>query len=121
MSFCVLPLRLKAALFAVLAVVAAGCVAEHDNPTTGTVSAADASVDPRPGVASYRCDDARTITVDNRVSDVMLTDADGDSVTLPAAPPAQRTRYGGNGYALVLEGADALLMKGNSTPLSCRR
>ena len=54
-------------------------------------------------------------------SSVQVTDPEGDSVILPAAPASQQTRYGMTGYALVLEGNDALYMKGGKEPVNCKR
>jgi hypothetical protein len=51
---------------------------------------------------------------------------EGDSagptpVELAASPPGQQSRYGVNGYALVLEDREALWMKAGKTPLTCVR
>jgi hypothetical protein len=75
----------------------------------------------QPRQATYRCDGNATLTVENMRSSVLLVDPQGDSVTLPASPASQQTRYGQPGYALVLEGRDALYMKGGKPPLTCRR
>ena len=40
-------------------------------------------------------------------------------IDLPAAPATQRTRYGEQPYALVLEGREALFMKSGDVPLTC--
>lgn len=115
---------------------AAGCVAEGDaGPTaalapasTGDISAgADqspvsmAGIDVQPRQATYRCDGGQTLTVENRRSSVVLVDPQGETVTLPASPAAQQTRYGQTGYALVLEGRDALYMAGGKPPVNCTR
>ena len=80
-----------------------------------------AAIDVQPRRATYRCDGNLTLTVENMRSSVLLVDPQGESVTLPASPAAQRTRYGQTGYALVLEGRDALYMKGGKPPLNCSR
>jgi len=103
------------------------CVEQGDaGATSGTlaanpVSLVSAPAEVQPRQATYRCDDGGVLTVENLKSSVTLTDAQGDIVTLPAAPAAQQSRYGQEGYALVLEGRDALYMKGGKEPLNCRR
>lgn len=118
-----------------------GCVGESDstpsaslaplatNTAGGTAPAVDANQpvpasvlsESQPRQATYRCDGNATLTVENMRSSVLLVDPQGDSVTLPASPASQQTRYGQPGYALVLEGRDALYMKGGKQPLTCRR
>lgn len=96
----------------------AACVGEGDAGSThATASAAEPSG--RPGITNYRCEDG-SITVENRASEVVLTDTTGEVVTLPAAPAEQRSRYGLPGYALVLEGNNALFVKGGK-PMDCTR
>jgi len=119
----------------------AGCVAESDAGPTAALTAAvpappslsgtttsepaptmaTSAIDVQPRVATYRCDGDKTLRVENLRSSVVLTDPQGDSVTLPASPASQQTRYGQTGYALVLEGNDALYMKGGKPPINCRR
>ncbi|MDQ6434042.1 hypothetical protein RB623_08280 [Mesorhizobium sp. LHD-90] len=93
----------------------AACVGEGDAASTH----AAAHLENRPGLATFRCEDG-SITVDNRSSEVVLTDMSGETVTLPAAPAEQRSRYGLPGYALVLEGNNALYVKGGK-PMDCSR
>lgn len=116
---------------------AAGCVAEGDAGPTAALSSVSAggvpqiadqpapvsmaAIDVQPRQATYRCDGNQTLTVENLRSSVVLVDPQGESVTLPASPAAQQTRYGQTGYALVLEGKDALYMKGGKPPVNCRR
>jgi hypothetical protein len=50
----------------------------------------------------------------------ILNGADGP-LELPASPPEQQSRYGGQSYALVLEGSEALFMKGGAAPVTCTR
>ena len=76
---------------------------------------------PQPRLATYRCDDNTSLMVENTVTAVKVTSADGETLDLPAAPPGQISRYGQTIYALVLEGEEALYMKGNKQPLSCKR
>lgn len=90
------------------------------NPAT-SVSLVSAPAEVQPRQATYRCGDGGVLTVENARSSVTLTDPQGEVVTLPAAPASQQSRYGQSGYALVLEGRDALYMKGGKEPLNCRR
>lgn len=97
-----------------------GCTADKDHSATGTVATSETS-DVQPRMATYLCEDQTMLTVENRRSEVTLTDQSGDAVVLPASPAEQRSRYGGEGNALVLDGSDALWMRGNHEPLPCRR
>jgi membrane-bound inhibitor of C-type lysozyme len=108
----------------------AGCVAEGDGHVTGALASAagtasetagEGPADIQPRQASYHCDDDGVLVVQNMRSSVTLIDPDGDTVTLPAAPASQQSRYGQAGYALVLEGSEALYMKGGKEPMTCRR
>ena len=107
---------------AVLAVVSgvAACVDESPEKTYKT-SAIARPAGTQPYQAVYRCGERGQLTVQNSATSVTLVDPDGDSVTLPAAPPAQRSRYGQTGYALILEGNDALYMRGGKVPVNCTR
>lgn len=96
-----------------LSAALAGCVAESTTQRSEQIST-------QPRRATYDCGTDGSIVVDNMRSMVTLTDSEG-SYQLAAAPPNQSSRYGSDGYALVLEGNDALWMKAGSTPLTCRR
>ncbi len=78
-----------------------------------------------PGGAPYgrfRCDGGGMMDVRRAGgSDVAVTSPAGEEIVLPASPPGQRSRYGADGYALVIEGTDALFMKAGDMPLDCRR
>ena len=100
----------RVALLALPFVCLAACVGEGDAGSTHTTASA-AEPSGRLGLTTYRCEDG-SITVENRASEVVLTDTAGEVVTLPAAPAEQRSRYGVPGYALVLEGNNALFVKG---------
>lgn len=90
------------------------------SPGTSGITLSDVS-ETQPRQATYRCEGNAIITVENMRSSVVLVDPQGESVTLPASPAAQQSRYGQAGYALVLEGREALYMKGGKPPLTCRR
>ena len=75
----------------------------------------------QPRVSSYACADGGSITVENLGSAVRVVDEAGEGVDLPAAPPAQRSRYGEGADAIVLDGGDALFMRAGQTPLTCKR
>jgi hypothetical protein len=83
---------------------------------------ATAAVDPaQPRVASYDCGDGARITVENLGPVVRVVDTDGSSLELPAAPASQNSRFGAGADAIVIEGREALLMRGRHTPLTCTR
>lgn len=85
----------------------------------------------QPRVATYRCGEAGDIRVTNTGAVVIVSAAEGVSeetgepeiarYELVAAPPNQRSRYGAEGLALVLEGREALWMKAGKAPLDCTR
>lgn len=90
--------------------------------TTGAPSRKPATVVPtQPSLATYGCDGESRIVIENAGETVRVSVADAEPVELAAAPPGQRSRYGADGYALVLDERDALWMKAGKTPLTCRR
>ena len=89
----------------------------------------------QPRIATYRCGEDGEIRIVNTGAAVLVSenlavpvdDAEQDAAPvesrfeLVAAPPNQRSRYGAEGLALVLEGREALWMKAGSAPLTCNR
>ncbi len=86
----------------------------------------------QPRLAGYACDDGSQLRIEGagsmvRVSLLGARDAKtGEEITpepveLPASPPGQSTRFGKDGYALVIEGREALYMKAGRVPLTCTR
>lgn len=98
-----------------LPLFAIACV-EMDKPM-----AAIEVTDVQPVTATYACGAEGSITVQSLSGAVLVTSPEGEQVELPASPAAQKTRFGQEGYALVLEGQEALYMKAGRTPLTCRR
>jgi hypothetical protein len=111
-------------------VVLAGCT------TSAPPAAKQASAPAQPRMASYTCGEDGEITIENLGSVVRVygpgdpaaragegdgTAAPAMPVELTAAPPGQQSRFGVNGYALVLEGREALWMKAGKAPLTCTR
>lgn len=111
--------RLSIPLAGTAALLLAGCVAPAD-PPVGQQRAATTLTAPAPRYASYRCDGGSEITVENFRTSVHVVDSRGVDVELPASPPAQTTRYGQPGYALILEGPNALWMVSRKKPVNCR-
>jgi hypothetical protein len=91
------------------------CVAPSDTAGAGN----SAPVNPR--YASYRCDGDSEITIENFGTSLHVVDTRGVDVELPASPPAQSSRYGQPGYALLLERGTALWMVSGKPPVNCRR
>ena len=102
-------------LLAALALVAA-CVPQQ---TQATAPAAVETAQPR--VATYNCGGGGVITVENLGASVHVVATDGEALDLPAAPVAQRSRYGAGADAIVIEGREALFMHGRHPPLTCTR
>lgn len=109
-------LTLRAGLAGSLAFFLAACMADGGNgiDTTGMG-------DVQPRRATYNCGEDGRITVENNRTMVRLVEADGESYELAASPPAQTSRYGEDGLALVLDGREALWMKARHEPMTCRR
>ena len=78
---------------------------------------------PHPSIVfnTYNCEDGASMTIENLGSSVRVMGADGSSEELPASPANQNSRYGEAHDAVVLDGKEALVMKGNATPLACTR
>ena len=107
-----------ALLVAGMAAALSACVAP-DAGSARVERSSQASSSPR--YASYRCDGDTEITVENFRSSVHVVDSRGVDVELPASPPAQTARYGQPGYALILEGRNALWMVSRKRPVNCTR
>lgn len=96
------------------------CVAS--GPTAQGVLEPSAVTAAAPRTGTYRCEDGSDITVQSLQSSVMVTDADGQTVGLPASSAADDSaRYGSGPYALVIEQGEALWMKAGEEPHTCAR
>lgn len=114
--------RRPAALFPLLlgpVLFLSACVADGQPSRTGSTAATVSASQPRH--ARYDCGDDGAITVEATSGAVRLTEAEGETFDLPASPPRQSTRFGEGGYALVVEGREALWMKAGKEPMTCRR
>lgn len=114
-------------VFLILVAVSA-CVAQETQATASTTAqpAASAAVPvaaetAQPRLATYKCGSDGAITVENRGDSVHVVGTDGEAIDLPAAPAAQRSRYGAGADAIVIEGREALFMHGRHPPLTCTR
>lgn len=108
--------RLIPSVFALLSLL--GCVDVQENVATPSVSGGETA---QPRLATYSCGDGTSLTVRNDRTEVSLTDPEGEMVVLPASPSSQNSRYGQGAYALVLDGSEALYVKGGREPLTCTR
>jgi hypothetical protein len=117
----VLPRR--AALFLFITVALTACTtasAKKPNNPGPQIQQTDAST-AQPATATYSCADGGMITIQNLGTSVRIQGLGDDVLELPASPQTQRSRYGEQPYALVLEGRDALFMKSGQEPLTCTR
>jgi hypothetical protein len=117
----------------VLSIAGAGALAAASCTGGGTQQQAPGATQPR--VATYRCGVDGDIRIVNTGASVLVSEylvvleedseesgTPGESrFELVAAPPNQRSRYGAEGLALVIEGREALWMKAGSAPLTCTR
>ena len=109
-------------LFLCPLLIAAACVPQTNAPKAGTSAAAAADVTgPQPRTATYNCADGGTMTIENLGTSVRVLGPDGVSQDLPASPANQNSRFGEAHDAIVIDGRDALVMKGGATPLTCTR
>ncbi|WP_412535189.1 hypothetical protein [Mesorhizobium sp. BAC0120] len=104
-----------------VALATAACTTEPTHKTASVVSAATDEMSTQPATATYSCADGGMMTIENLGSSVRILSGAGEPIELPAAPPAQRARYGEQPYALVLDGREALFMKSGEEPLACTR
>src|SRR4051812_3179849 len=101
------PRRVALCLFVSVALTA--CTTGAARKSTG--SAPSDQTSSQPATATYNCADGSMITIQTLGSSVRIQGVGDDVVELPAAPATQRSRYGEQPYALVLDGRDALYMK----------
>lgn len=106
-------------LVVVPALLLSACVIDGQQSQSRQGITSVASAQPR--MARYGCEGGGSITVEAMTAAVRLSEAEGDSYDLPASPPNQATRFGEGGYALVVEGREALWMKAGKEPMTCRR
>ncbi len=76
---------------------------------------------PQPPIANYACDNGGSITIRNVGTSIRLLGPNGVEEDLPASPANQKSRYGEAHDAIVLDGREALGMRGGHTPLTCTR
>ncbi|WP_352530064.1 MULTISPECIES: hypothetical protein [unclassified Mesorhizobium] len=72
-------------------------------------------------MATYKCADGGIMTIENLGTSVRVLGPDGTSAELPASPANQTSRYGEAHDAIVIDGRDALVMKGGASPVVCTR
>jgi hypothetical protein len=76
----------------------------------------------QPRTATYSCADGGTMTIENLGSSIRVRGPDGAvEEELPASPANQSSRFGAEHDAIVIDGREALIMKGGRTPITCKR
>lgn len=106
---------LRVGLIASLAILTA-CVGDQQS------GARDPEVAANPAAfGMFDCGPDGMIMLEGGRSAVTLIETDGSSYNLPASPPTQTHRFGGDGAALVVENGEALWMKSGKQPMTCRR
>jgi hypothetical protein len=117
-----------------VALGAAACVSQPGPSThsdkTGATTLSDGSPAisvtqdnaPQPRTATYTCTDGGRMTIENLGNAIRVMGADGAvEEELPASPANQNSRFGAEHDAIVIDGRDALIMKGGHTPITCKR
>ena len=109
--------------FALLPLLAIGaCSTTPAGPHVASLPAAAAGEDmAQPALAAYSCADGETMTIRNVGTAIRLIGSNGMEEELPASPVNQRSRYGEAHDAIVLDGREALVMRGGKTPITCTR
>ncbi|TIT19855.1 MAG: hypothetical protein E5W70_23805 [Mesorhizobium sp.] len=108
---------------------AAACAPQTSAPKLGNTPAASVPLAPaaseptarQPRTATYKCTDGSVMTIENLGTSVRVLGPDGTSSELPASPANQTSRYGEAHDAIVIDGREALVMKGGASPLACKR
>lgn len=98
----------------------AACVSQTKGRNPAAAATTDSTA-PQPRTATYNCADGGTMTIENLGTSVRVLGPDGVSQDLPASPANQNSRFGEAHDAIVIDGRDALVMKGGATPLTCTR
>ncbi|ESX63680.1 hypothetical protein X759_33765 [Mesorhizobium sp. LSHC420B00] len=116
--------RIALAVSSLLA--AAACTPQTSAPKLGNTVAASVAIaptesTPQPRTATYKCADGSMMTIENLGTSVRVLGPDGTSSELPASPANQTSRYGEAHDAIVIDGRDALVMKGGASPVACTR
>lgn len=121
-------------LFLIPLVVVAACVSQPQQASQTHKAAAktlndgspvisvteDRSAQPR--MATYSCTNDVTMTIENLGTSIRLRESDDDvEEELPASPANQRSRFGAQHDAVVLDGREALVMRGGRRPITCKR
>ena len=124
-------------LLSIPLLTAAACVPQNNAPKAASatapavsmapgapVTAAPITVEtaaPQPRSATYNCAGGGKITIENLGTSLHVLSPDGTAEDLPASPANQNSRYGAAHDAIVIDGREALVMKGGKTPVSCKR
>lgn len=108
------PLSARLFCISVLALTAAACVSENN----GTAPAASQSSNV--SVGTFDCGDGESLTIRRTGTVLLVSDSQDDSAQLEPSPPGQNVRYDADGYALALDGREALWMKAGQEPMTCR-
>jgi hypothetical protein len=113
-------LRAALALWPIL-VVGACSSTPAGSPVAGASPVSTEDSAPQPAIANYACANGGTMTIRNVGTSIRLLGPNGVEEELPASPANQRSRYGEAHDAIVLDGREALVMRGGHTPLTCTR
>jgi len=124
--------RMARVAFVLLPVACAACVSGQgakvpedkaligpDGEKTSMTITAEKEVS-QPSTSTYNCADGSMMTIRNLGSSIRVMGPDEEE-ELPAAPANQRSRYGKGVDAVVLDGREALVVKGRHPPLTCTR
>lgn len=124
--------RMARVACALLPVVCAACVSNQGakalddkallgpDGEQGAMAIVADSESAQPRTATYNCADGSMMTIRNLGASIRVMGPDEEE-ELPASPANQRSRYGQGVDAIVLDGREALVVKGRHSPLTCTR
>lgn len=101
--------------------IVSACVSQPATPATTGSSAFASLAETQPNTATYACADGGMMTIQNLGTSIRMLGPDGIAQEFHASPPNQTSRYGEAHDAIVIDGREALVMKGGQTPLTCIR
>jgi hypothetical protein len=123
----------RVAPLVLVALGAAACVSQPSAPKKDAKSGATTLSDGSPAIsvsedsaqprtATYTCAGGGTMTIENLGGSIRVLGSDGAlDEELPASPANQNSRFGAEHDAVVIDGREALIMKGGRTPITCKR
>jgi hypothetical protein len=97
-----------------LALTVTACVSEGNGVAPAASEASNVNL------GTFDCGEGESLTISRAGTALLVSDSQDDSAELAPSPPGQNARYDAEGYALALDGDEALWMKAGQEPMTCR-